>query len=350
MVCLAANYFAANGHQVSVVYSPRPETPTDLESLFHRDVVLHALPMGPRDLPGGILEARRKLKELNPDVLHMHSSFAGFVGRLATIGWKSDLKSFYSPHCISFMRTDISDLKKRIFTLLEAIAAKRHGTYIACSRSEALAIEDSLGLPALILENAVDVGFFTRPNTDTPLRAHRPDKRLTVVTVGGIRRQKGFDLFSDISRLLSHRGFEFVWIGDGDLTSKAALTDAGVRVTGWRTRQEVRDMLHSADVYLSTAAWEGMPVSVIEAMASGLPVLANRCPGNVDVVDDEVNGVLFSGASEAVGQLERLYLNTDLRTQIAHQGEQAARGRFAQSRFLHQLEQIYIQPSRVGAH
>ena len=65
MVCLAANHFAARGHKISVVYSQRPETPSNLAGLFHRDVALHALPMGPKDLPVSLIEVRRKLKELN---------------------------------------------------------------------------------------------------------------------------------------------------------------------------------------------------------------------------------------------------------------------------------------------
>ncbi|WP_243736973.1 glycosyltransferase [Cupriavidus sp. L7L] len=346
MVCLAANHFAARGHKISVVYSQRPETPSNLAGLFHRDVALHALPMGPKDLPVSLIEVRRKLKELNPDVLHMHSSFAGFVGRMATLGWRSDLRALYSPHCISFMRTDISRTRRRIFTLLEAVAARGRASYVACSRSEAQAIERSLGRPAILLENAVDVDFFAPSKWEASTSAMRSGARFTVVTAGGIRRQKGFELFAEIARRLSGQGFDFLWIGDGDTANKAVLIDAGVRVSGWRTRQDVRDILHAAHTYLSTAAWEGMPISVIEAMAAGLPVLASRCAGNVDVIDDGINGLLFSVADEAVSCLERLRGDSSLHTDLASGGQQAARQRFAQGRFLDELEQIYIGPSK----
>lgn len=346
MVCLAANHFAANGHKINVVYSPRPETPPDLASLFHQDVQLHALPMGPKALPNGFFEVRRKLKELDPNVLHMHSSFAGFIGRMATIGWRSDLRALYSPHCISFMRTDISHAKKIIFILLEAIASKGRGSYLACSRSEAQAIEHSLKKPAILLENAVDVEYFIRECSQRPTTSqlHAP---VTVVTAGGIRPQKGFHLFAEIAQRLSGGGFKFIWIGDGDNASKSVLEDAGVHVTGWRTRQQVRDAFHSSDIYLSTAAWEGMPISVIEAMAARLPVMANRCAGNVDVIEDGVNGLLFSGSDEAVSGLERLRRDSSLHSYLAEAGEQAARQRFAQDRFLRELEHIYMRAFRL---
>ncbi|QBY55515.1 glycosyltransferase [Cupriavidus oxalaticus] len=346
MVCLAANHFAGRGHKVTVVYSRRPETPSNLAELFHRDVALHVLPMGPKDLPLGLIEVRRKLRDLDPDVLHMHSSFAGFVGRMATIGWRSDLRALYSPHCISFMRTDISHTKRRIFTLLEAAAARSRASYVACSRSEAQAIHRSLGRSAILLENAVDVDFFARSQWKATVGAQGPRARFAVVTAGGIRRQKGFELFAEIARRLSGQGFEFLWIGDGDTTSKAVLTAAGVRVSGWRSREEVRNILHDADTYLSTAAWEGMPISVIEAMAASLPVLASRCAGNIDVIDDGINGLLFSAADEAVNCLERLRGDPSLHARLATDGHHAARRRFAQGRFLHELEQIYIRSDR----
>jgi len=346
MVCLAANHFAARGHDVNVVYSRRPETPSNLDDYFHHAVELHLLSMRPKDVPVALIEIRRKLRKLNPDVLHMHSSFAGFIGRMATLGWRSELRAIYSPHCISFMRTDISYTKRRLFTLLEAVAARSHASYVACSRSEAQAIERALGRPAILLENAVDVEFYARSSRDFSDKTSGQGARFTVVTAGGIRRQKGFELFAEIARRMSGQGIQFLWIGDGDRANRAVLNEAGVHVTGWCTRQDVRDILHTADAYLSTAAWEGMPISVIEAMAAGLPVLASRCAGNIDVIDDGINGLLFSVADEAVSGLDRLRGDPSLSARLASQGQKIARQRFTHGRFLDELEQIYRRTSK----
>ena len=86
----------------------------------------------------------------------------------------------------------------------------------------------------------------------------------------------------------------------------ARLAEAGVEVTGWLPRDEVARQLERADVYLSTSSWEGMPVSVIEAMLAGRPVIVSDCAGNVDVVRHLQTGLIYATASDAIAWLERL--------------------------------------------
>ena len=67
-------------------------------------------------------------------------------------------------------------------------------------------------------------------------------------------------------------------MGGGAPGEEAALREAGALVTGWLPRQAALERLAAADVYVHTAAWEGFPVSVLEAAALDLPILARRIP------------------------------------------------------------------------
>lgn len=333
MVCASANLLVDAGLQVHVVYSPRPETPVSLKEMFRGSVTLHAMSLSGLAAAPATLQLRRLLLEIRPDVIHLHSSFAGFVGRVSAFALPFRTRIFYSPHCISMMRQDIT-LRRYGFAMLERVACITDCTYLACSVSEKNEIRKWLGKDALLLENAVDFAF--SEGAPDPLHASTTTVlALTIVTVGGVRAQKDPWLFAEIARGCQHRDLpvEFLWIGDGDAALASELRSAGVTVTGWKPRQQISGQLRSSALYLSTARWEGLPVSVIEAMACGVPVLATRCAGNVDVIDHNRTGLLFDGATEALDLIDRIIRNELALHALAHAAIAEARSRFSIERF-----------------
>ncbi|CAJ2792782.1 glycoside hydrolase family protein [Burkholderia pseudomallei] len=345
MVCLIANRLAREGHDVHVVYSLRPDTPANFHALFDATVKLRHIQMKGVPLLPMLLELRRTLVGIGPDVVHLHSSFAGFLGRIGTLFALREAAFFYSPHCISFMRRDISAFKRAAFVALERIACAKRCLYVACSDSERDAVRVHLRQPVVVVENAV--GAMPAPAAAESDSAH--ETVLRIVTVGGIRVQKNPRLFAEIARRLCGSRVRFAWIGDGDAALKAELRDAGVEVAGWLGRGEVLARLRRTDVYLSTSSWEGMPVSVIEAMLLGLPVVASACAGNVDVVRHLQTGAIFRGADDAVELLASLERDAALRARLAHAARQEARERFGEARFFRQLARVYAsRPARVS--
>ena len=194
------------------------------------------------------------------------------------------------------MRTDIANIKKLFFIFAEKLLNYLIPViYIACSESEKKAINNS-GISCELLENCIsDLSF------NKILKGRRSGrKKISVITIGGVREQKGAVLFSEIARKYLLSDIDFNWIGDGDSSLKDILVDSGVRVLGWKDKSQISDYLSDASLYLSTSNWEGMPVSVIEAQVSGLPCLLKSCTGNVDLVNHGKNGFLFNDCSEAV--------------------------------------------------
>jgi len=346
MVCLIANKFAKAGHEVHVVYSLRDETPRELRAMFDDRVILRHIQMKGCGLFLAILRLRATLAEIEPDVVHLHSSVAGFLGRLAALLSFRRSVLLYSPHCISFMRQDISRFARSVYVALERLASMHKTLYVACSESERHEVWAHLKQRAVIVENAVaEMGI----SEAALLTQHRcsPSRPQHVVTVGGIRRQKNPELFARIASTLRDSGLRFVWVGDGDEKLKQILVDAGVCVTGWMNREEVIWSLRQASVYLSTASWEGMPVSVIEAMFAGLPVVVSACAGNVDVVRAGVTGVVFDGEPEAVQAIRDITNNDVWRETLALRGWREARRRFSEERFFAGLMPLYL--GRISA-
>lgn len=342
MVCLIANRLAREGHDVHVIYSVRPDTPSGLAAMFDERVSLRHVQMKGAGLLRTARRLRATLNAIGPDAVHLHSSFAGFLGRVSTLFALPNAAFLYSPHCISFMRRDISGVKRLAFVGLERLACVRKCLYVACSESEGRAIRAWLRQPVVVVENAVGD---TTPSVP-PRDARRfSDGPACVVTVGGIRAQKNPALFAQIARGMRARSLRFVWIGDGDDALKAELAQAGVEVTGWLSRDEVARRLECADVYLSTSSWEGMPVSVIEAMLAGRPVVVSDCAGNADVVRHLQTGVIYATATDALAWLERLAGDGALRRELGRRASREARQRFGEERLFGELAPLYAAPA-----
>lgn len=305
---------------VFVLYSIRPETPSNVRSILGDHVNAKHIQMS--GFLGSISSIYNIVKEINesePDILHCHSSFAGFVGRIAS--FFTGRKVIYSPHCISFMRKDLGFVKKGFFILLENIGSLFSKNYLACSKSEAHVIKKYILLAKVFrVDNAVNRKVKKRSGSivETP----------SVVTVGQLRRQKNPARFARIAENLKKIDNEvvFTWVGDGELSYKKCLESVGVRVTGWLERDTVIDLLNSSSIYLSTSSWEGMPVSLIEAMQNNIPVIASTCSGNIDIIDDEVTGILFEDDDQAVDALVKLL------------GDESLRKKLADNAFTHSLE------------
>lgn len=335
MVLLGANSQAEAGYEVQVVYSAREETPSDLASLFHPNVKLVNVQMGSlKEKALSLIIIRKLISASNPQAVFMHSSFAGFLGRLALLGKK--IKCYYLPHCISFMRQDISAVKRVLFTLLEWVGAIKSATYVACSESEGQAIKKHIPFrPCVVVENAVNVDAWNHQG-DWNARKKR------VITVGQIRLQKDPMRFAQVAKSVSSQrdDVEFVWVGDGEQESKQALIAAGVNVLGWKTPDEVKALLQSSRYYLSTALWEGMPVSPIEAMLSGCVAILSNCAGNVDIVQSEKTGYVFNDVNGATQRICSLLDDDVLASSLSEAGRIHSSKQYAVERYVREMNSL----------
>jgi glycosyltransferase involved in cell wall biosynthesis len=225
------------------------------------------------ELPAGRRAQARAVrlivKALRPDIIHAHSSFAGAYVRLGIR--RRGARIVYSPHCYPFERRDVSVLTRSGFWALEAVMALR---------------TDGVGT----------VGEWERIQADrfpsaatTVVVPHRRQPGLVavegpgagaIVTVGRIQAQKDplfFAAAARDARVLGSRR-EWRWIGGGDPDLEQVLRESGVTVTGWKSRQGVLAELAHAHAYVHTAAWDGHPISVVEASAAGLPIVARDIP------------------------------------------------------------------------
>lgn len=226
-------------------------------------------------LAGGHLKRMWQLSVLvhlaRPDVIHAHSSLAGVYVRLNPLIHGTPI--VYSPHCFAFERTDIGKVRRAAFWAAECIMSLRTSSFVTVSEREArLCCRFLFRRPARSLP-VLGAGA-VRPIPRQRRSGHR------IVAVGRIAPQKdpGFMAAAARKVLEAVPDVEFVWVGDGDPDLKECLTSAGMHVLGWRTREETLAILDQADVFVHSAAWEGSPVVIEEALAASKPIVARRLP------------------------------------------------------------------------
>lgn len=209
-----------------------------------------------------ILELKSIVDRISPDVIHIHSTFAGVFCRF--MPFLSSRKIVYTPHGFSFLREDGQFFTKGYY-LVEKLLSKRAAIIAGCSRSEAMIASEKLS-PRKTHEIINVCG----PLPD--VKAIKSEATLPVVgMVGRIGAQKGYRYFLEVAEALSNK-VHFKWIGGGDSERELALKALGVEVTGWLPRNEVLGHLKGLDLYLHTAAWEGFPISVLEAARLEVPI------------------------------------------------------------------------------
>ncbi len=242
------------------------------------------------------------LKDQKPiDVIHLHSAKAGILGRIAArrIGQK---KVIYAPHGATFLRKDVSVFVRTAFATIEKAVNIFPAKVVGVSKSEADAYR-KIGIKAKHVNNGK---FFPA----SP--GKKNDKNsFIIVTTGRAMRQKNPALFNQIaSAFTDNAQVQFIWIGDGN--QRNFLTSPNIKITGWVDRAEVENNLQNADLYISTALWEGLSYAVLEAMSMRLPLLLTACPGNNDLVENGINGFLFNYPAQAIDFINQYIKNREL--------------------------------------
>ena len=250
------------------------------------------LPSGFRRRVRAISAAERALR---PDYIHAHSSWAGAYARIV----RRTAPIIYEAHCFRFDDPTLSGGSRMLFRLAEQIMARRTATFGVLTPREAQLVAGlSERASAVLIPNVP-----TLPIVRSVMREPRVTSPV-VSMLGRIAPQKDPGFFLEVARRVRSAvpHVKFRWIGDGSARDRERLLLAGVEVTGWLDAQGVAQSLLDTDVYFHSAAYEGFPLSVLDAAACGIPIAARSIPafahapilssGTVDGVAILIEGLL----------------------------------------------------------
>lgn len=287
-------------YDVYVAYALRRQTPADYSKYFDDRVHLTKVENFGRSINlkkdiKAFIEIKKIAKEVNPDIIHLHSSKAGALGRIAFNGRKVPV--FYTPHGYSFLMKHHSSLNRFIYKTIETLCGKRKCTTISCSEGEH---KETLKLNkrAAYVDNGINISKLQSYVDDVEILNNNAP--FTVFTLGRICNQKNPTVFNEIA--LRMPDTRFVWIGDGELRDE--LTAPNIEITGWLARREALKLALQGEVFVLPSLWEGLPISLLEAMYMKKLCIVSNVIGNQDVVCSGENGFLCEEVDEYVAYIE----------------------------------------------
>lgn len=234
-----------------------------------------------RELPKSpiarVRAVRTAASELDVDVLHAHSSWAGMYARVLPLR----TRVVYQPHGYRVNDPGLARPLGWVYGAAErALGASTDATVVLSPQEHRLARRFSPRADVVMMPNA--------PTLKVRFAAGGVDRPPKVIMIGRISPQKDPEFFSEVARLV-HRvrpDIRFVWVGDSEADSDGSrdLEAAGVEVTGWVDAKTVEDHLENASLYLHTASYEGFPLSVLDGAAVGTPVAVREIEAFEDTV------------------------------------------------------------------
>lgn len=330
---------------ISIVYSLRPEITLDFKERFRPDIRFINLPMVREIKPFHDLKSLyslwKLLKNELPHVVHLHSSKAGVLGRIAA-RFSNISRVFYSPHGFSFLRQDVDEKVRNRYRLFERIASYFGGTVIACSEGE-LDAAKSVASRVVLIPNSIDIEAIDRLINPSSTLSIVENSKITVGTAGRITPARNPALFGKIAKeiTLNTVGMaKFLWVGGGE--NVYDLSGSPVEITGWLSHNEaIKRIAEDIDIFLHTSLWEGMPIAILEAMALSKPLVATDIIGNRDVVKHGETGFLCKDFEELVQSVLKLVKNPDLRKKMGEAGRSLVEKKFSLTSAIKCLSALY---------
>lgn len=239
----------------------------------------------------GIFRAFNKLRKEGflPDVIHAHIYEAGIPA--ITLGKLNRIPVIITEHSSAFPRRLIRGINR-----LMAKFAFEHADLVCPVSDDLKKHIEAYGIRAnfKVIPNVVDTSVFVPRN-----KAEQKDGKKRLLLVAMLTDVKGVPYLIEALNILRTMRSDFVLdiVGDGpmryeyEVMVKRLGLNTVVRFHGFKPKQDVAEFMRNSDIFVLPSLWENLPCVIIEAMASGLPIVATNVGGIPEIVNDEV-GVL----------------------------------------------------------
>lgn len=344
---------------ITVACAPSGELVNWLSNL-HKDIKIVEIPELIRDLSffndlKAFLKLLTLMKNNSYDIVHCHSSKSGILGRLAA--WKAGVpKIIFTVHGWGINEYQ-SWMVRFLYTWAERFAGA-HSTKVVCvsetdllnARRLKLVTGDKLS----VIYNGLPIPEIRDGLLRRELGIGKED--IIIGTVARLAPQKDpLFLLSVAARMINQDNkitgegrLCFVLIGDGPLRSECEKfiveNDLKGRVYLLGTREEAAELVQDFDIFVLFSRWEGLPLTIIEAMMAGRPVVANAVGGVGELVVHQETGLLINkpDVNEAEKALLKLISDPGKRLSMGYAGRQKARKFFSLDKMVEKYRELYL--------
>lgn len=253
-------------------------------------------------------QTRKLLKEKRYDLIHSHSPIGGLLSRIAARDMrKKGTKVIYTAHGFHFFKG--APVKNwLIFYFIEKFCSRWTDVLVTITHEDYMLAQKKMSAKQVVYVPGVGINtkaFLPGANYDDIRSQKRKElgigeSEIMMLSVGELNKNKNHEVVLRAMAALSNRNIKYVIAGRGVLKEHLGLLaeELGIadqlQLLGFRT--DVRDLFKAADVFAHPSFREGLSVAVMEAMASGLPIICTEIRGNTDLIDNGKGGFLFNPA------------------------------------------------------
>tara|TARA_B100000989_G_scaffold133506_1_gene99175 strand:- start:5101 stop:6192 length:1092 start_codon:yes stop_codon:yes gene_type:complete len=254
------------------------------------------------------------------DIIHAHGKGAGLIARIIKIFLNKPLiYTFHGIHTHCLNR-----LKKYFYILYENLTGWLDDEKVFVSLSEKM---QAINMKIFIRKNNRIINNSTE--NKIPLKVNYSknnfkiginNQRKNIISICRLVEQKNiFEIFEIAKKL---QIYNFIILGDGYLLDKAKIYINSNNIQNvylFGKKKDVFKYLYESDLFLSTSLYEGHPISILEAMSIGLPIVASKVTGNIDTIRNEFSGLFYrlGNINQAINNIERIMHDSDLKSKIS---------------------------------
>jgi len=291
----------------------------------------------------------RKAVLMHPDIIHLHSSFAG-LGRII-ISRKRSFSVIYSSHGWSFLRQSDSNFKHEIYAFIERILSLKTDKIVNISNFEQQAAL-KYKLPAskmIVIYNSIPS---KRNSYKDVLSPFKETKTIKIGFVGRLDTPKGFPFLVKALQKVNYN-FELMVIGknivDTEFNSRILNSDR-IHYLGWIDHDDIDSYFKFIDFLIVPSLWEGFGLVALEAMKNSKPVLSSDAGGLPEIVDDGINGYTFETLSiDSFQEKFKKMVQSDM-TRMGENGYEIMEKKFNYQKLQNQLFVVYQASIEKGSY
>jgi glycosyltransferase involved in cell wall biosynthesis len=280
---------------------------------------------------------RKTVKEINPDIVHVHGTFAGLFLRTLFFARRQRPAVIYCSHGWSFLM-DTKPWKRKLFAWVEKVMSLRTDYIINISNYE-YEMSMSYGIPSnksVVVYNGVSDAA---PSSLEPFAVDK--KKINLLFVGRFDRQKGFDLLLEVFKEHRFTDVNLYLVGDTVLKQREYEYPDNAVMVGWVDNSEIDRYMKACDAIVVPSRWEGFGIVAIEALRNKKPVIASNRGALPEIIQHGVNGYVFDfDNKEELADIVRA-LDKGILEQMGLAGEKIFYEKFHSDKMNKQIERLY---------
>lgn len=345
-------WFKENGYEVHVMTNAGGKKADYCDQLF--DIEIARSPFNLKNL-SALKAAKKIIRAEKYDIIHAHTPMGGVIGRLASVGARRNgTKVIYTAHGFHFYK-GAPKINWILYYTMEKFLAKKTDCIITINNEDYTLAKERFASATTTVEKINGIGVnldrfspATREERNALKKQYGYENKFIMIYAAEFIPRKNHKFFVDAAKKLSlfYSDFKILFCGKGELATQiqayACAQDVQQHIEFMGFRKDMPALYTMSDVLISASFQEGLPINIAEGMATGLPAVASKVRGHVDLIRHGENGFLFdTGALQTFAEQIFTLVNDKQLCEKFAQASVAFAEEYGIERTLEQMQAIY---------